>query len=490
MPLASEASGSLGNSQRSAGSAGSRDRDCDDAMSDAPTQPDTATTTPAECTLPSILIDYELIDAYLSEIGAPDAIAAALDRIACLAQHAQGIQNAIQQLQKAVQKQAQPAPSAAPANTQHTYAAAARRGVAQPPISTYKPVPTRHKREIVVARGNESNIQKIRTYKEIVEQLNGKGMAGEVIAVRKLPSGDVVLAMENEQARTSWLTNQSWLSTFGAGARVKKREFAVIAHGIRVNQVQGQGQAIEEIYKQNPKLRGSVEILRVAFAKKLLRSGRTTGPLIISVAEPEQANCLIDAGLVWHHELHDCEPFDGNCVVTQCFKCYQYGHVARVCQNLLRCGCCAALGHVANDCLRKDDKSKHRCINCRGKHQSWARECPERAKRTTAARQAYDERPSRFQSLATLAPAAAPILAPAAPASATPAIAQAKCSYQQPTVEDEEQEQWTQVGNRRTTSPPTGPPEKRRKGPGRPLGSTKAAKNTKDIRDVFKGLYE
>ena len=35
--------------------------------------------------------------------------------------------------------------------------------------------------------------------------------------------------------------NQSWLSTFGAGARVKKREFAVIAHGIRVNQVQGQG---------------------------------------------------------------------------------------------------------------------------------------------------------------------------------------------------------------------------------------------------------
>jgi len=38
--------------------------------------------------------------------------------------------------------------------------------------------------------------------------------------------------------------------------------------------------------------------------------------------------------------------------------------------------------------------------------------------------------------------------------------------------------------------PLTGPPEKRRKDPGRPLGSTKAAKNTKDIWDVFKGLYE
>jgi hypothetical protein len=93
------------------------------------------------------------------------------------------------------------------------------------------------------------------------------------------------------------------------------------------------------------------------------------------------------------------------------------------------------------------------------------------------------------------APAPAPALAPApAPALAptlapTPAAAPNNCSYQQPTVEDEQQ--WTQVRNhRRTTSPPTGPPEKRRKGPRRPPRSTKAAKNTKDIRDVFKGLYE
>jgi len=116
MPLASEASGSVGNSQRSAGSASGSNCDCDDAMPDAPTQPDTATTTPAECTLPTILIDYEQIDAYLTEIGASNEIVEALDRIACLAQHAQGIENAIQKLQQAVQKQAQPVLSAALTN--------------------------------------------------------------------------------------------------------------------------------------------------------------------------------------------------------------------------------------------------------------------------------------------------------------------------------------------------------------------------------------
>jgi hypothetical protein len=97
----------------------------------------------------------------------------------------------------------------------------------------------------------------------------------------------------------------------------------------------------------------------VAFSKKLLRSGRTTGLLVISVAEPEQANRLIDVGLVWHYELHDCKPFNRDCIVTQCFNCYQYRHVAKVCQNIQRCGCCSGPGHVTNDCLGKEDQSKY-----------------------------------------------------------------------------------------------------------------------------------
>jgi hypothetical protein len=149
---------------------------------------------------------------------------------------------------------------------------------------------------------------------------------------------------------------------------VKKRDFAVVAHRIQVNQVQGN--AIKEIYKQNPGLCGSVEILQVAFSKKLLRSSRTTSPLVISVAEPEQANRLINAGLAWHYELHDCEPFTRDCIVTQCFKCCQYGHVAKMCQNIQRCGCCAVPRHATNDCLGKEDQSKYRCLNCRGAHQS------------------------------------------------------------------------------------------------------------------------
>jgi len=155
------------------------------------------------------------------------------------------------------------------------------------------------------------------------------------------------------------LKDTKWLETFGDGARIKRREFAVIAHRIWVSQIQNQDQAIQEIFRQNPKLQGSVDIVQVAFSKKTLRSGRTTGPLIISVTEPEQANRLIDAGLIWQYELHNCEPFEGDCVITQCFQCYKYGHVGYRCHNLQRCGFCAALGHATNECIGKEDHTKH-----------------------------------------------------------------------------------------------------------------------------------
>jgi hypothetical protein len=176
-------------------------------MPDAPTQPNTATTTLTEYILPSIFIDYKHIDTYLTEIGALDKIVEALDRVACLAQHAQGIENVIQKLQYTV-KQIQPL-GAMPATTQHSYTAAVQKGIAQPSPSLLlsKPVLICHKHKIIVVQGKETNTQKIRTYKEIIEQVNTKDIAGEAIAVCKLPSSNIVLAMDSKQACTSWLAN-------------------------------------------------------------------------------------------------------------------------------------------------------------------------------------------------------------------------------------------------------------------------------------------
>ena len=55
---------------------------------------------------------------------------------------------------------------------------------------------------------------------------------------------------------------------------------------------------LEQIYAKNPKLSGIVEILGVQWAKKTVRLGKKVALLHVSVAEPEQANILIDQGLL------------------------------------------------------------------------------------------------------------------------------------------------------------------------------------------------
>ena len=44
-----------------------------------------------------------------------------------------------------------------------------------------------------------------RTNKETIEQLNAWNIPGEVVAIRKLQSGDVVLTTDEEQTQESWL---------------------------------------------------------------------------------------------------------------------------------------------------------------------------------------------------------------------------------------------------------------------------------------------
>jgi hypothetical protein len=76
-------------------------------------------------------------------------------------------------------------------------------------VTPQKPVPLRHKREIVVVQGFETIEEKRRTYKELLQQVNKAGVASEAVAICKLATGDMMLTMEDKQACTSWLANDN-----------------------------------------------------------------------------------------------------------------------------------------------------------------------------------------------------------------------------------------------------------------------------------------
>jgi hypothetical protein len=50
--------------------------------------------------------------------------------------------------------------------------------------------------------------------------------------------------------------------------------------------------------------------------------------------------------------------------VTKCFKCQRFGHIAKYCKSEPSCGYCISDQYETKDYEKKNDETKHRCINC------------------------------------------------------------------------------------------------------------------------------
>jgi hypothetical protein len=206
-----------------------------------------------------------------------------------------------------------------------------------------------------------------------------------------------MVTVEDQQKRDRWAKSPEIVRAFSSTAR----EYTVIAHRIRVAAVDPAKKdlAIKAIMAQNTKLQGKVEIVRLAWARTTTKLGKRIAPLHIGVATPEQVNTLIEQGLLFDRELHDCEVFWGDCQVVQYFHCQSYKHTAKHCRNAVRCGFCAAIGHASKDCANQGNPDIYRCAVCKGgqRHTAWARECPVRKAQVAEAQRAYLTRPIRFQ---------------------------------------------------------------------------------------------
>lgn len=103
-----------------------------------------------------------------------------------------------------------------------------------PQVQGEMPVPARRSRELVIAPGTETTAQKQRSGREIVRDVNKMIQCESVVAARRLPSGDTLLTFEGEEAKKKWQDSKKVTEAFGADARLRTREYTVIAHGVRV----------------------------------------------------------------------------------------------------------------------------------------------------------------------------------------------------------------------------------------------------------------
>ena len=111
--------------------------------------------------------------------------------------------------------------------------------------------------------------------------------------------------------------------------------------------------------------------------------------MIIEFTRPEDANKIIEEGLVWQGEMLKCERYERQYRLKQCFNRQKYGHIGTQCKTTTACGYCAEQ-HSSREYTSKTERSGPRkCAICQGEHEAWSQQCPARKEELIKIRALY-----------------------------------------------------------------------------------------------------
>lgn len=125
----------------------------------------------------------------------------------------------------------------------------------------------------------------------------------------------------------------------------------------------------EELYR---KIESDVEVVKVQRfyrknEEKVLVPLSTVAITFSSMIPPSHI-CILS----WEYKLY---PYVAP--LTQCYRCLQFNHPAKICKRTQKCSKCAADNHNYKDCNSEEIK----CANCNGPHLAISRDCPIKQKK-------------------------------------------------------------------------------------------------------------
>jgi len=215
-----------------------------------------------------------------------------------------------------------------------------------------------------------------------------------VVSANQLKSGDLSIKTANvEEAEALKQFADDWSGRIGNGASIRVLTYGIIAHGIRTGSMDMEKfEGIKnEILQDNKPF---IPLANIKYIGWLSRTAPTksASSIIVEFTRLEDANKIIDEGLIWQGEVFQCERYDRQCRLKQCYKCQRYGHIGTQCTAPTTCGYCAER-HSSKDCPTKADKeSPKKCATCKGPHEAWNNKCPVRKTELAKVKSAYDSR--------------------------------------------------------------------------------------------------
>ena len=289
-----------------------------------------------------------------------------------------------------------------------SYAAMAARGAPLAGTSnTQVPrmAPMQTQREVVVTIRDPSTVLSLRAMnprnlnahveRGIAQSGNEHINSIKVLSSNQLKSGDLsIRTATNKEVEALKQFADDWVHRIGNRATLRITTYGIIAHGMRTSTIDMDRfeETRDQLLLDNKPFIPQAEIRYVGW---LTRNALTkaASSVIIEFSKAEDANKIIDEGLIWQGEVFQCERYERQCRVKQCFKCQHYGRIGTQCKATIACGYCAQQ-HESRDCPSKLERNiPRKCAACRGEHEAWSHQCPTRKEERAKARAAYDVRP-------------------------------------------------------------------------------------------------
>jgi hypothetical protein len=259
-------------------------------------------------------------------------------------------------------------------------------------------------REIIVNIRNPQTIQSLRAMnprnlkahvdRAIAQSENEHLVSLKIMSANQLKSGDLsIRTATNSEMQLLRQFTEDWTPRIGNGTSVRNPTYGVLVHGIRTSTMDTDKfeETRDAILQDNKPFIPTADIKYIGWLTRKAPA-KTMSSVIIEFTKPEDANKIIDEGLVWQGEMCQSERYERQCRLKQCFQCQKYGHIGTQCKTTETCGYCAQ-GHRSGDCPSKTGQATLRkCANCQGAHEAWSQQCPTRREELGRTKGAYANR--------------------------------------------------------------------------------------------------
>ncbi len=194
-----------------------------------------------------------------------------------------------------------------------------------------------------------------------------------IVSLCKLESKNIALYVMSLKAQAALEKSQTWVKRIASSAHVMHKSFAILAHDVHIIlNTSNQKMIIKRLVKNNVRLHENLEMLRIAWLKKIVESEKIHSSLIVKIMIETMMNRLLNVNMLNSYQECLCKLFEKNCCITQCYRCFDFDHMTKFCKNKECCFKCADKHHIEKCVV---SMNRRQCVNCNDSHELWRCSC-------------------------------------------------------------------------------------------------------------------